>query len=225
TPLYAAPILSTPTSVCTPSSSPNTTPINSTIPPSPPTASAESQPEPPAHRMQTRSRDGIQKPNPKYISLTAQLLPATEPKTFAQASKDECWRHAMLEEYQALQTNNTWSLVPPPSSLVNIVGSRWIYRLKYNADGSFARHKARLVAQGYTQRAGEDYNETYSPVVKPATIRTVLSLAITQGWGIRQLDVKNAFLNGFLREEVYMKQPPGFEDPHKPGNFQCVRRV
>ncbi|GJW33156.1 ribonuclease H-like domain-containing protein [Tanacetum coccineum] len=112
-------------------------------------------------------------------------------------------------EYKALIDNNTWVLVPRPPN-VNIVCSMWLYKHKYNADESLNRYKARLVANGHSQQQGIDYDETFSPVVKPDTIRTVLSLAVSRQWPIHQLDVKNAFLHGHLTETVYMYQPSGF---------------
>nr|GEX68268.1 hypothetical protein [Tanacetum cinerariifolium] len=112
----------------------------------------------------------------------------------------------MCDEYKALIDNKTLVLVPRPQN-VNIV-----YKHKYNDDGSLSRYKTRLVANGHSQQQGIDCDETFSPVVKPAIIWTVLSLAVSQQWPIQQLDVKNAFLHGHLTKTVYMHQPPGFTD-------------
>jgi hypothetical protein len=95
----------------------------------------------------------------------------------------------MQEEYDALTLNQTWTLVPPPPG-ANIVSGKWVFRHKYNSDGSLARHKARWVVRGFSQQPGVDFDETFSPVVKPATIRIVLSLALSHAWPIHQLDVK-----------------------------------
>lgn len=118
----------------------------------------------------------------------------------------------MTEEFTTLTKNNTWSLVPSTNA-PNVVGCKWVFRVKYKVDGSLDRLKARLVAKGFNQRPGIDYVETFSPVVKPATIRLLLSLAISHGWSLRQLDINNAFLQGTLSKEVYMAQPPGFIHP------------
>nr|GEW81265.1 ribonuclease H-like domain-containing protein [Tanacetum cinerariifolium] len=111
------------------------------------------------------------------------------------------------DEYNALIKNSTWILVPKPPN-VNVVQSMSLFRHKYHADGSLSRYKARLVANGCSQQFGIDCDEPFSLVVKPATIRTVLSLTLSHGWHIHRLDVKNAFLNEDIFETIYMYQPP-----------------
>ncbi|GKC65167.1 ribonuclease H-like domain-containing protein [Tanacetum coccineum] len=139
------------------------------------------------------------------------------------ALKDPNWCNAMYDEYNALVKNGTWILVPRPSD-VNLVRSMWLFKHKFHADGTLSRYKARLVANGSNQQHGVDFDETFSPVVKPATIRTVLSLAVSRQWPIHQLDVKNAFLNGDLSETVYMHQPPGFVDSRYPNHVCLLQR-
>jgi len=107
----------------------------------------------------------------------------------------------MEEEYAALLANQTWDLVPCPSGC-NVVTGKWIWTHKRRADGTLDRYKARWVLRGFTQRPGVDYDETFSPVVKPATMRTVLSLLLSRSWSVHQLDVKNAFLHGTIRDSL-----------------------
>jgi hypothetical protein len=117
----------------------------------------------------------------------------------------------MEEEYTALLANQTWDLVPwPPGS--NVITGKWIWTHKRQADGTLERYKARWVLRGFTQRPGVDYDETFNLVVKPATVRTMPSLALTRSWSVHQLDVKNVFLHGLLTETVYYSQPAGFVD-------------
>ena len=125
----------------------------------------------------------------------------------------------MEEEYAALLANKTWDLVPRPSSC-NVVTGKWIWTQKRRAGGTLERYKTRWVLRGFTQRPGVDYDETFSPVVKPATVRTVFSLALSRSWPVHQLDVKNAFLHGTLSETVYCSQPAGFVDSCRP-NMVC----
>lgn len=121
----------------------------------------------------------------------------------------------MHNEMDALRRNDTWELVPRPK-FSNIVGSKWVFRTKYHSDGTIDRLKARVVAQGFTQVPGLDYSATFSPVVKATTVPIVLSLAILNKWHLHQLDVNNAFLNGYLTETFFMEQPPGFIDSRFP---------
>ncbi|GKB35201.1 ribonuclease H-like domain-containing protein [Tanacetum coccineum] len=128
------------------------------------------------------------------------------PKSPTIALKDPQWRNAMYDEYYVLVENGTWVLVPRPSS-VNMVQSMWLFKHKFHAGETLSRYKTRLVGNGSSQQLGIDCDETFSLVVKLATIHTVLSLAVSRKWPVHQLDVKKAFLNRDLSETVYMHQP------------------
>lgn len=136
-------------------------------------------------------------------------MTTTEPKTPKHALKDTNWLAAMQTEFTALQNNKTWTIVPLPPNR-KAIECKWVFRVKENVDGTMDKYKARLVAKGFHQIHRKDFHETFSPVVKPDTIRIILTLALTYKWPIHQLDVNNAFLNGILHEEVYMEQPYGF---------------
>ena len=112
----------------------------------------------------------------------------------------------MNEEIKMIEKNHTWELVDKPQDK-EVIGLKWVYKVKHNDDGSINKYKARLVAKGYAQQPGIDFNETYAPVVRMETIRTVLALAAQHQLPVFQLDVKSAFLNGELEEEVYVEQP------------------
>ncbi|GJR90468.1 ribonuclease H-like domain-containing protein [Tanacetum coccineum] len=146
--------------------------------------------------MITRSQSGIVKPIDR-LSLNTFLI-SSIPKNPSDALKDPQWRDAMYDEYNALH--------------------------KFHTDGTLSRYKARLVANGSSQQLGVDFDETFSPIVKPPTIRTVLSLDVSRKWPIHQLDVKNTFLNGDLSETVYMHQPPGFVDVRFPNHVCRLQR-
>jgi histone deacetylase 1/2 len=115
--------------------------------------------------------------------------PCAEPRHFRAALGIPHWRAAMEQEFDALQKNNTWHLVPPVPG-ANVIDSKWVFKVKRHSDGSIERYKARLVAKGFKQRYGLDYEDTFSPVVKPTTIRLLLSLAVNRRWALRQLDAK-----------------------------------
>ncbi|GJY37857.1 ribonuclease H-like domain-containing protein [Tanacetum coccineum] len=172
------------------------------------------------HTMVTRSQSGIVKPL-ELLSLHTSSVSLIPKSTFL-ALKDQNWCNAMYDEYNALVQNGTWILVPRPTD-ANLVRSMWLFKHKFHADDTLSRYKARLVANGSSQQLGVDFDETFSPVVKPATIHTVLSLAVSRQWPIHQLDVKNAFLNDDLSETVYMHQPPGFVDSRYPNHAYLLQ--
>ncbi|GJS31421.1 ribonuclease H-like domain-containing protein [Tanacetum coccineum] len=161
------------------------------------------------HLMVTRAKAGIFKPLKHMNCHVTTISPL--PRSHVHALRDPNWKEAMLDEYNTLITNRTCVLVPRPTN-VNVVHSMWLFKHKFHADGSLSRYKARLVANRRNQQQGIDYDKTFSPVVKLATIRTVLSLLVSCDWPIHQFDVKNAFLHGQLSKTVYMHQPPRFVD-------------
>src|SRR6218665_2303846 len=115
----------------------------------------------------------------------------------------EQWRIAMDEEIESLKQNGTWILTELPENKT-VIGSKWVYKVKIDENGNVTRYKARLVAQGYSQKYGEDYDEVFTPVAKPTTLRTILTIAGLKGM--------TAYLNGDLSHEVYMKQPEGYQE-------------
>ncbi|GKV08051.1 hypothetical protein SLEP1_g19738 [Rubroshorea leprosula] len=168
---------------------------------------AEQQPEQQLRRS-TRER----KPNPKYANIALiEASPVIEPENYEEAAQSIEWRKAMEEEIKALKQNQTWELVPKPND-VKPVSCKWVYKVKTRPDGKIERYKARLVARGFSQQYGIDYDETFSPVAKINTVRVLLALAASKSWKLWQMDVKNAFLHGEIDREIYMEQPCGFED-------------
>lgn len=209
----------------TPNTQPATPPTIAPPPPTPPAPSPAPRPPRPApiptHGMTTRAMNGIFCPKALTASTHPDLSPI--PKSPHLALRDPNWNAAMQAEFQALQENHTWDLVPRPSD-ASVIRCMWLFRHKFRSDGSLERYKARLVANGKTQQVGIDCDETFSPVIKPTTIRTVLSLAVSRSWPIHQLDVKNAFLHGDLAKPVYMHQPPGFVDSTTPTHVCRLRK-
>lgn len=171
--------------------------------------------------MIPRACVGIFKPHPKFAMQVSNDAPASTPtispvpSSARAALRDPNWRATMQREFDALQANSTWRLVDRPPR-AHVVSGKWVIKHKLNPDGSLERYKARRVVRGFTQRTGVDFGETFTPVVKPATIRTVLTLVAASGWSTRQLDVSNAFLHGNLNEHVLCQQPVGFVDSAQP---------
>lgn len=161
------------------------------------------------------------RPNPKrklnFDELYLSVMEEDEPKTYEEAIKSKNskkWKDAMDEEYESLIKNNTWVLSNLPEGR-KLIDCRWIYKIKSNSDGSIERYKARLVARGFTQEYGLDYEETFSPVVKYDSIRILLAIAVSEGMSMKQFDIKTAFLYGELKEEIFMSQPVGYNQDSK----------
>jgi hypothetical protein len=133
----------------------------------------------------------------------------SEPSCFKEAINIFEWKGAIKKEYDALIKNGIWRLVDPPTR-IKPIGCKWFYKLKYKGDGSLEKYKVILVAKGYAQKEGVDYIETFAPTAKWGTIKTLFSLVAQKGWKIHHMDVKPTFLNGYLKEDVYMFQLEGF---------------
>ncbi|KAE8683276.1 TMV resistance protein N-like [Hibiscus syriacus] len=176
---------------------------------SPSSSSSGSQSERVVQR--TRSLRDLYEVTERQDNLTLFCLFADcEPVSFQEAVQEKKWRDAMDEEIKAIEKNDTWKLTSLPKGH-KAIGVKWVYKTKQNAKGEIERHKARLVAKGYSQKAGIDYDEVFAPVARLETIRLIISLAAQNKWKIQQMDVKSAFLNGVLEEELYIQQPSGYE--------------
>ncbi|KAE8712228.1 hypothetical protein F3Y22_tig00110260pilonHSYRG00155 [Hibiscus syriacus] len=153
------------------------------------------------HPMLTRSKCGVFKPK-AFSSHFDNAIP-TSIKEAMQSSE---WKNVVQDEINALQKNETWSLVKLPPGRTAL-GCKWLFKLKHNPDGSILRYKARLVAKGFTQVPGHNFCDTFSPVVKFTTLNVILTMAVSNAWELRHIDIKNAFLNGDLKEDAFMQQP------------------
>lgn len=173
------------------------------IPTNPETTDDEDEPQQPKMRS---LQDLYDSTNEVHIVC---LLADSEIISFEEAARDKKWQTAMDEEIKAIDRNNTWELTELPKGSQPI-GVKWVFKRKMNAQGELERYKARLVAKGYKQKEGIDYDEVFAPVVRMETIRLLIAQAAQFKWPIFQMDVKSAFLNGVLEEEVYIEQPPGY---------------
>lgn len=160
--------------------------------------------------QKSRSLRELYEQNEEIDQVSNFALIAYDPISFEEAIKEDFWVKAMDEEIDAIERNNTWNLVDLPEDK-NCIGVKWIYKTKLNAKGKVEKHKARLVAQGFSQHPDIDYNETFAPIARFDMVRMVLAIVAQNKWKMHQMDVKSAFLNGFLEEEVYVKQSPGYE--------------
>ncbi|KAJ9557962.1 hypothetical protein OSB04_012576 [Centaurea solstitialis] len=171
----------------------------------------------PSSGIKTRRQSG-------NVCLYVNFISENEPKEIDDALRDPAWVSAMQEELAEFIRNNVWLLVPRPRKRT-IIGSKWIFRNKLDEIGTIIRNKARLVAQGYRQEEGIDYDETFAPVARLEAIRLFLAFAAHMNFKVYQMDIKNAFLNGKLNEEVYVAQPPGFVDPKFPDHVYKLNKA
>ena len=160
----------------------------------------------------------------KVKNFADKMLSIEIPTNVNEARRDQRWVKAMELEMEALKKNNTWEMVELEKGKKTI-GCRWVFSVKYGANGKVERYKARLVAKGYTQIYGIDFQETFSPVAKLNTIRVLLSFAANLDWPLHQFDVKNAFLHGDLEEEIYMDPPPGYEGLGNEGSVCKLKKA
>nr|GEW90578.1 retrovirus-related Pol polyprotein from transposon TNT 1-94 [Tanacetum cinerariifolium] len=152
------------------------------------------------------------------------FISTIEPKNVNEALGDESWIVAMQEEFNQFVANDVWELFPQHRNM-KIIETKWVYRNKLDENGIVFRNKARLVAQGYNQQEGIDYDENYAPVARLESIRILLAYACTLDFKLFQMDAKSAFLNGFINEEVYMAQPSGFTDFEKPNHVYKLKKA
>ena len=152
----------------------------------------------------------------KHQAFLAAITVAESPRSYNEAVRDPFWNNVMGTEIGALEEQGTWDVTDLPPGK-KALGCRWLYKYKFNADGMIERGKSRLVVCGNKQVEGEDYEETFAPVAKLTTVRTLLEVAVAMSWEVHHMDVHNALLHGDLKEEVYMRMPPGFSasDPNK----------
>lgn len=137
------------------------------------------------------------------------FLSVEEPSSYSQASEEKEWRQAMQNEIDSIEKNNTWILTDLPPEH-KAIGLKWVFKVKKDMNGEIIKHKARLVAKGYVQKQGIDFEEVFAPVTRMETVRLLLALAAKNEWEVHHMDVKSAFLNGDLQEEVYVSQPEGY---------------
>jgi hypothetical protein len=148
----------------------------------------------------------------------------TEPSCHGEAAGQQVWQDAMTEEYQSIMKNDVWDIVLRREGK-SVVTSKWIYKIKHAVDGSVEKYKARFVARGFSQVEGIDYEETFAPIARYTSICTIISLAASMGWRVHQMDVKTAFLNGEIEEEVYMEQPDGFVTHEKESHVCRLKKA
>ncbi|GJS25825.1 putative ribonuclease H-like domain-containing protein [Tanacetum coccineum] len=152
------------------------------------------------------------------------VLSKVEPKNFTSAVTEDCWFQAMQEEIHEFDRLDVWELVPPPDSAM-IIALKWIYKVKLDEYGDVLKNKARLIAKGFHQEEGLDFEESFAPVARLEAIRIIIANVASKNMTVYQMDVKTAFLNGELKEEVYVYQPEGFVDPERPHHVYRLKKA
>jgi hypothetical protein len=147
-----------------------------------------------------------------------------EPQSFIEAEKDVAWRAATKAEMDAGEKNRTWELADLPRGH-RAITLKWVFKLKRDEVGTIMKHKAHLVARGFLQREGIDFDDAFAPVAWMESVRLLLARAAQEGWRVHYMDVKSVFLNGDVKEEVYVHQPPGFVMPDKEGKVLCLGKA
>jgi len=153
------------------------------------------------------------------------FISSIDPQKVYEALEDEDWVEATHEELNNFKRNQVWPLVERPQDCKNVIGTKWVFKNKQDANGIVIRNKARLVAQGYSPKEGIYYGETFAPVARLESICILLAYASHHNFKLQQMDVKSAFLNGPLKELVYVKQPPGFEEPGFPNHVYKLHKA
>lgn len=171
------------------------------VPPRPPRYPTRKRRPPPCDQLYYRTDD--------FAFVVESLEPVCDKVTFSQAMAHKGWRSAMQEEYDSLLSTGTWELGLLPSDQ-RALSSKWIFKTKPEMAETRFWLKARLVARGFEQQFGVDYDKTFAPVVKWSTLCSIIALSAALGWSLHHMDIGTAFLNGILPNTVYMKQPPGF---------------
>lgn len=166
------------------------------------------QPKPPKYPLFSQE-DFVDIPN-QHVAFLSNVFAATEPSSYNQASQNPKWVQAIDIELNALVKNDTWEVTYLPA-VHRAISSKWVFKIKYKANGTIDKYKARLVIRVFDQQEGRDYKHTFSPVAKLATVRVFIALATAKGWPLHQLDINNAFFHGFIDEEIYMQPPAGYK--------------
>ena len=214
--------------------SPPDLPVDSSVPTPPPRDTLprwyhqtirDSRILPPDSTLEGPRRSAQLAPHASFASLfTADYIAHSEPKSWQEAIEHPQWRDAMEKELDSIDRNETWTLVDRPRHK-KVIGTKWIFRTKLKADGTLDKYKARLVVQGFQQKHGIDYEETFAPTARMTSFRLLVALAAHHGWPLHQMDVKSAFLNGYLEEEVYVEQPLGFPSANRSNKVFHLRKA